>query len=248
LVADKEAALATERRHHKPSFILGSPRHAKYAQLDFNLLRDKTLKKLGLEHDAIVHGFFCQPLTCSGYLATVRIWGEAVKVVSHTKIIYRPHPASNQQQINDIKNIFFECSLDFITLEGGAVEPIIAACTSISNAMSNSNVDAVFINHFSSQLIACPIYLLYNKEVVEFLDVFQSADSIPTVEQGVSLLVRDSTQMVLVLKKSINPKLRERLWLNARKIPNPMEAVHKVKYLLLNPENFLLNNMNNDFV
>lgn len=239
LVADQEAALATKRRHNKQAIILGSPRHAKYAQLDFDLLRERTLIQLGLGVEAIVLGLFCQPIFFQGYLDTIQAWAEAVRSVKHDKIIYRPHPASSSTQVVQVQKILSENNLDFVTIAGGAVEPVIAVCTSLSTVMSNSNVDAVYVNHFASCPMVSPIYLLFNDDVVVFMRGFHNVDSIPTVTQDLALLVREESHLLSVLKQSIDQAVRHKLWFNAREISNPVAAVYKAKDIMVNPEKWV---------
>ncbi len=240
LVADQEAALVTKNRHNKQAIIIGSPRHAKYAQMDFELLRKRTLKQLGLGVEAIVLGLFCQPLFFQGYFDTIQAWAQAVHSIKHDKIIYRPHPASSSTQVEKVQKILSENNLNFVTLTGGAVEPVIAACTSLSTVMSNSNVDAVYINHFATNPMATPIYLLFHDDVVEAMSEYHDVDSIPTVLQDLALLIRDKSDILSVIRESITQSVRDKLWLNARHIPDPVEAVFKVKDLLLNPEPWII--------
>lgn len=233
LVMDTEAKLATDFKHKSSSIVVGSPRHAKYSNLDFKLIREKKLKKLNLSEKSIVHGFFCQPLLCPGYIETIEAWADKVKSISYDKIIYRPHPASPPELVTEIKKIFETRNLNFDILQNENVEQVISVCSTISSGMSNSNLDVAYFNYFSTTSMVVPIYLLFNKELVNFLEKFQKIDSIPTVKQEVSLLVSELSSLSSVMNLAVSFDERERLWANSKKLPNPLVAVETIRKILL---------------
>ena len=237
LVMDDEAKSMTDSKYNISSIVVGSPRHAKYAKLNFDTLKEEMFERLGLCSNSVVHGFFCQPIFCSGYLESVEAWADTVKILRHDKVIYRPHPGSPPQLIEGIEGIFKERALDYIVLNDGDVEGAIVICTSVSSVISNSNLDVAYVNHFSSGPMAVPIYLLYHSEVVKFIMPYQDVDMIPTVRQGLALLIRKELDILSVLKSSTNESTRENVWNNSQCISDPRDALRVVKELLLNSVN-----------
>lgn len=229
LVMDHEAKLVTDCKYNTSSVVVGSTRHAKYSKLNFEVMQKEMLEKLDLNLDSIVHGFFCQPLYCLGYLETVEAWADAVNILPYDRIIYRPHPGSSSEWVSSIEAIFKRRGLRYIILGDVDLEKVIVICTSVSSVMSNSSLDVAYVNHFSLKAMAVPIYLLFNKGVVEYLKKFQAVDELPTVKQGVALLVKDLDSLSLVLGKSVSPSHQDFLWRRAKCLPNPSDSVVSVK-------------------
>lgn len=233
LVMDDEAKLITDHKYNTSSVVVGSPRHVKYSKLNFDMLQKEMYKSLGLSADSIVHGFFCQPLFCPGYLETIEAWADTVKTLRYDRVVYRPHPGSPLQLVESIENILKERDLDYALVKGGDVECVIAVCSTISSAMSNTNLDVAYVNYFSSKAMAVPIYLAFNKELICFLERFQKIDKIPTVKLGVALLVKNYIDLSSTLSAATKPKIRNLVWLKARSLPNPMRSIDNIKALLL---------------
>ena len=147
---DEDAKRNTDKKYGVSATIIGSPRHALYARINFDTLRTETLEQLALNEESVVHGIFCQPLPQAGYLETIEAWAETVKETNHDKIIYRPHPSTSKSLALNIEKILEQRGLDYIILDKANIEQVIVVCTTISSVLSNSNLDVAYVNYFSS--------------------------------------------------------------------------------------------------
>lgn len=240
LTPDNEGSRLTTQRHGVRNFVLGSPRHARYAKFDMVALASQQKTKLGLDAGKQYYGLFCQPLFhIAGYRRTITDWAEAIRELNSVEIVYRPHPASNQAQIDAITSLLREQELEPRLAKGGPIEHALSACAVTTSALSNSNVDAAYINHFAPQPIVVPTYMIYEPDLKDYLDDFQEADAIPAVEQGLASVALSKSALKDTLASAMQPATRQAVWQSARKLPNPVEALERAVDILMRPQSYL---------
>lgn len=240
LTSDEEGARATSERHGVRNLVLGSPRHAKYARRDLAAVRQAEMARLALDPDGCYYGFFCQPLfRFPGYRRTVDNWAQAVRGLGAADVIYRPHPASDPAQVEAITRMFRNAGLEPRLLAGGPIENALLTCSVVTSAMSNSNIDAVYVNHFAPKPIVVPTYMLHQPDVVAYMQDFQDVDRIPAVVQGLARVIRREEDAADVLAGAMGADERELVWQRARAMPDPVEALARTVDILKNPQAYV---------
>lgn len=241
LVSDEVAAEATEARQGVKSLVLGSPRHARYAATDFDELRLEVLNSYRLEEESELIGFFGQPLIhLPGYRATVVAWARAVSQLDlDEQVVYRPHPSSTRTQVEEILRILESFGLAVLCIEGGPIERVITICTIVTSAMSNSNIDAAYVNHYSTAPKATPLYMLTSADVMDYVSEFQDVASIPTVKQGLARQIGPNDDVALEISRARHPAARRSVWQCAQELPDPGDALETAVRILRDPTQVL---------
>ncbi len=238
LVQDEYATKRTKERHSWSSEVVGSPRHACYAEMNFTAIHREMRIRLGCPPDDVLHGFFCQPLDhVDGYIDSIAHWAEAVRATGERKVLYRPHPSSVQEQRERILSLLADFDLVVYLDDQLKVEQIIAACTSVTSTLSNSMLDAVYVNRFSPRLMALPIYMASHPNLIEAMSVFYDFDRLPAVEQGFALCAKNSEQAAMALAQAADRVKRDRFWHSTQSLPSPLGALKKTWDILLHPHN-----------
>ena len=241
LASDAYGEEQTMRRHGARAVAVGSPRHARYAGIDFEALRQHVLGERGLDASLHYPGLFTQPLfELPGYVKTLEAWSSAVaRLAPGTSVIYRPHPACSPRQVALVRDVIAGQGLAPVTISDGPVENAIAACSSIASAISNANFDAVYVNYFARSPKAVPVYLLWERDLAAYLGGMQDLDAMPLVQWGMARSVRHAAGLEAALVETIDPAARTGIWKSASGMPDPVAAVDTVIDMLMRPAVFV---------
>lgn len=227
LAIDAEAASLNFSRFGIRSRIVGSARHAAYANLDIPSIREKVRTKLGVGRNERVVGFFGQALhRLPGYARTIQAFIDALTSIdSQFKLIVRPHPRENDEQREKTRLLFERSGLmPLIDLEG-PVENALIACDVVCSLFSTCTYDAAYLNRFSLKPVAVPVSMLFDEEIEAYCRQHVNFETFPHHCSGTVLSVHERRELESVIRQSLKPEMCEQVWRNAQThLPDPAGA------------------------
>jgi hypothetical protein len=241
LSIDEHGEALTNALHGAVGRAIGSPRHARYSGSNFVEKRRRLLLERDLSPAANYAGLFSQPLLdVPGYGETLRAWAEAVRDDSWpSTVIHRPHPACSNTDLQYIQALLVDCGLTPVVLKDGPVEDAIAVCGLMSSALSNSNFDGAYVNHFASAPITVPHYMVWDASLSDHLSSFHDLDYLPMVRSGTAIATRRIEALPSDIAAARNERVRRDIWQGARQLPDPREALEKIREIVADPEGYL---------
>ncbi|HTO28589.1 MAG TPA: hypothetical protein VL017_08365, partial [Devosia sp.] len=210
LALDVLAQTINLAKHHKPSFIVGSPRHARLANLDLAAERRQIRQQLNTLHGQTVFGWFGQSLHhLSGYRRSLADWIDAVSAMGDCQILYKPHPREDETVRQETSAIFAAAGLPHQTLSGWSIERALLACDVATSILSNCLYDAAYLNHFSAEPLITPIAWLAEPDVREVFDAVVPVMELPYSSAGLALIVQDRSEVANVIPAACKTATRE---------------------------------------
>lgn len=231
---DEKAAELTGSRYQVSTKILGSPKHAHYAKIDFVERRNILRKKLNIKNDEIVIGFFGQALhALVGYGDTLQQWAKAMSELSvPVHAAYRPHPRERAIDVLKTIEIFKKIGLNFTLLTHGESEDSLIVCDVVCSPFSNCSYDASYINYFCDIPFVVPVNLLFNKEVHQYIYKIIHTHQTPYVEMGLALNIEVQSSLKDILEFSISSEGREQVWQASKQLSNPVNSATEALSIL----------------
>jgi len=218
LVLDRMAAEMTWNRHRLPSVVVGSARHAAYADLAPAKRRLDVRRRLGIAADVAVYALFGQALAAlEGYRKTVEAWVEAVQSLPGPRVAaYRSHPRENDDDRRRTLGVIRNAGLDVLSLDGESVEDALLAGDVIGSAFSNCAYDAAYLNFFSEQPLIVPVCLFFEPGVVEYFQRIVRLKEWPYLKSGLVLPVYRREDLSKALAHAAGDDAKRRYWEAAR--------------------------------
>lgn len=227
LAVDDEAATLNFKRFGIHSRVVGSARHAAYADLDIPGIRQRVRASLGIAQDENVIGFFGQALhRLPGYARTVQAFVDALaSIPSSFKLIVRPHPREDQAQREQTQALFLRSGITPIVDLDGPVENALIACNVVCSLFSTCTYDAAYLNRFSAKPVAVPISMLFDPEVETYCRQHVNFETFPYHRSGVVLSIHDVSNLAPLIRQSLEYENCENVWRNAQAhLPDPAAA------------------------
>jgi hypothetical protein len=218
LVLDRMAAEMTWNRHRLPAVVVGSARHAAYADLAPADRRASVRLRLGLAGDVPVYSLFGQALaSLDGYRKTVEAWVEAVKNLPGPRVAaYRSHPRENDEDRRRTLDVIRDAGLDVLSLDGESVEDALLAGDVVGSAFSNCAYDAAYLNFFSGQPLLVPVCLFFEPGVVDYFQRIVRLKEWPYLKSGLVLPVYRHEDLSQALTSAAGDEAKRRYWEAAR--------------------------------
>jgi hypothetical protein len=218
LVLDRMAVEMTWNRHQLPTVVVGSARHAAYAELKPAERRTAIRRRLGIADDVVVLSLFGQALSSlDGYRRTVEAWVDAVKHLGGRRIAaYRPHPRESADDRRRTPAMFREAGIDVVDWENETVEDSLLASDVVGSAFSNCSYDAAYLNFFSESPLIVPVSLFFEPGVVEYFRQLVRLKEWPYLKSGLVLAVYRREELADELARAAGDETRRRYWLAAR--------------------------------
>lgn len=213
-VVDEQAAQLTRSRHGAHAVVVGSPKHARYAELDVPALAARGRALLGLAADRRVVGYFGQPLLAfAGYGRTVEAVAAAfLRTTPDAALLYRPHPREDAASAARTCALFRSAGVEALLTPEGVVETWLASCDVVLAPFSTCCYDALYLNRLAPGPQSASVYLLFDPEVRRYSRWVNGMDVLPPVQEGMALAVTDAAQLDDVLRQAVDPQVRLRLW------------------------------------
>lgn len=227
LAVDEEAAILNFKRFGIRSKVVGSARHAAYADLDIPSIRRRVRVRLGIAPDERVVGFFGQALhRLSGYERTVQAFVDALASIPISfKLIVRPHPREDNEQRGRTQALFERSGIRPVVDLDGPVEDALIACNVVCSLFSSCTYDAAYLNRFSAEPVAIPISMLFDREVETYCRQHVNFETFPYHRSGVVLSVHDVLNLAPLVHQSLEHENCGNVWRNAKKhLPDPAAA------------------------
>lgn len=236
LCIDEDAAQMTKLKHGCATQVVGAPRYASYADVDFGEMKRRARKEIGTPASRVVIGYFGQPL---GFLPGYRDMLEmfAVKLVGlpiEFDFLYRHHPRESVREIDETRQLFTNAS--FSSMKENAdfsVEESLVCCDVVCSPFSLCLFDALFINYFSAQPACMPIAVLCEDSVAKYYnaELGSSVTVRPSIIKSIDTIENiGDTQSIVI--KSLDPVQRRAVWAASKQLPPVNEAARKVVEIL----------------
>jgi hypothetical protein len=227
LAVDDEAADLNAKRFGAHSVVVGSARHAAYADLHIGAIRRDVRAGWGIGGGAKVVGFFGQALhRLPGYKRTVEAFIVALASMAEPfHLIVRPHPREDAEQRGRTEQLFREAGIQPIVDNGGSVENALIACDVVCSLFSTCTYDTAYLNRYSAVPVAVPISMLFDAEIASYCRQHVNFETFPYHRAGVVLSVHEPGELVGTLGQALQRSHLERIWRNAHDhLPDPGKA------------------------
>lgn len=231
LVLDEHAAQQTAARHGTPTRVVGSPRHGEYAGFDSAAARQRVRERFVGRSPAAYIGLFGQPLhRLGGYRRTIEAWmAEVESLPAPVRVIYRPHPREDAQQVRTTVDWLEALRVEHVTLRDGPPEAALAACDVACTVFSNCAYDAAYLNYFSAQPLVSPLLMLFDEELLGVLACAGDYRRLPYIARGLTLPVWRREGLGPALRLAAQGPYRQQLWDAARTVlHDPRLAVTRI--------------------
>lgn len=234
LVLDDIAADLTHRRVTAGVCIVGSPKHAHYAALDYHGERRAYRSRHGLDEYMRVVGFFGQDLMhLQGYRQMLGALADTLGALDAATLIYRPHPRESDASIARTLAYFREREVSVGLSEAGDVTHALCGVDVAMSCFSSVGLDAAYMMRVTGHGPAI-LYADYPEDVRAFWKQSSRMDGLPPVEQGYAFHVEREEELLSVLRQSCyeQEQVKQR-HLIATQLPHPEEALKMAQAYLL---------------
>lgn len=235
LALDRFAQAINSVKHGKPSFIVGSPRHARFADLDIAGERSRIRCQLETADQQVVFGWFGQSLHhLPGYRRSLADWIEAVAAKGNCQVLYKPHPRENEAARRETSALFTTAGLPHQVLSGWSIEQALLACDVATSILSNCLYDAAYLNYFSAAPLITPMAWLQESDVRTVFDAVVPIDDLPYASADLALIVDNRTDWQDIVASAAQIGTRHWLWQAARaNLSDPRQATDRVAAAIL---------------
>lgn len=227
---DGEGVRLSHERHQISAVAVGSPRHAAYATMDAQKIRQTVRYRLGIAPDETVMGFFGQALHgIEGYRRSLEAWADAAASLPlPCVIIYRPHPRESPEDINWSLKRLSEFGRRCVVADYEDVEHSLLACDVVCSAFSNCTYDVAYLNYFSPVPLATPVALFFDAGIVEYFHRMVRLAEFPYLKAGLVLPVKDVKDLAGALASAATSQTKMRMWTSARELADPAASPDRV--------------------
>lgn len=229
-VLDNEAAEITKKRVKARVIVSGMPKYDAYAEFDILAFRDSGRRSLAVGADEILISFFAQPLTNTpGYSQSIRSVIEcAAGVGDGTHFMLRPHPKDSFASIEEARELATARGMICSIVEGGAVEPVLAASDIVISAYSMCCYDSIVMGACAPKPLNAAVYFLTGPVWRTYCESTR-LDDLPPVRAGVALLARSESELRAQIAAAGRPRYREEIWERIRSaVPRPGGAARRI--------------------
>jgi hypothetical protein len=229
LAIDEQAAERNQARFGDPGIVVGSARHAAYAELDILDARARMRNKIGTDAGAVIVGFFGQALhSLPGYRRTITEFISAALTIE-AAFLLRPHPRETAEQRLETERLFAGSGLNVTVDSSPEVESALAACDVVVSLFSICTFDASYLNRFSTQPIAVPMSLLFDDEIAAYCRQHGSYIDFSHHTQGLVTPVYQAAALADTLRDAVTTEARRQAWARAHLyLPDPVQAPRRV--------------------
>jgi hypothetical protein len=226
---DLQASERNAERYDVPTVVVGSPRHAAYAELDITAIRSRARAMIGAGDATRVVGFFGQALhSLPGYQRTIEQFIAAAEGME-AMFLLRPHPRESPEQRRQTEELFAARGLAVALDNSREVESALAACDVVVSLFSICTFDASYLNRFSPGPVALPMSLLFDGEIAAYCRQHGNYIDFSHHTLGLVRPVYDVRKLGSALRDATTPQARHDAWERAhRYLPDPAQAATRV--------------------
>jgi hypothetical protein len=217
LVLDEAAAKLTRAAHDTECVVVGSTRHAEYAGLDIQKLRQSARARIGSSGRPVI-GWFGQALHhLPGYAKSIADWSHSVREFPvAADVIYKPHPRESEEQRRRALETM-QVSLPRVHfLEAWPIEDALLLCDCVCAVMSNCLYDAAYLNFHSTQPLVTPVAMLHSVELHNDLSSKISFESLPYVTLGLAQVALPGSDLSAQLFAALGDDDKRHCWQAAK--------------------------------
>ncbi len=209
LVMDEYAVDLTASRWGVKAEAIGSPKHARYAELDIPAMRNSARLELSVNLSRPLIGFFGQPPSVPGHEDA---FGDLLKALTDFEpspvLVLREHPKAAQNRKEHMA-MAAGLGLDVRdTTDRGLPEDWLAACDVVVTPFSLCGLDHAYLSRYSPEPLGTVLYLNTNHEIRAFIREACAMDCFPTVKQGLGRVADDPAGLREALAELLSPEAR----------------------------------------
>ncbi len=222
LVLDDAAANISQNRHSIRSIVVGSPKHQRFVEINFEILRRNSGREYKDRSTKKIIGFFGQSLhKVNGYNRTLEQFSKAISAIPDIICLYRPHPLEASHERDRTISILTKYNTDMVVAKNQPVEETIAACDLTCSAYSNCLYDAAFINHLSPTPITVPVMLLFDEEIIEQYRTYVGTEDLPYRSSAIAQIASNPATLRSDLQLALTQSVKQKVWQSAKTALEP---------------------------
>lgn len=203
-VIDDLAAQLTLLRTNSAVHVIGSPKHAQYADIDFASLRNKGRRSIGTHPDTQVIGFFGQDLLhLAGYCQVLRDIGTIVSQNHGLILFYKPHPRETQISSAQTLALFRSVGVNPLLVENDSVETLLASADVVLSCFSTVALDAAYMMCNRESPAVSIVCADYPGDVSDYWQPATGLSAFPLVSEGIALPANDLHSLEAAINKGL---------------------------------------------
>ncbi len=210
-VIDNLAAKITRQRVGASIHVVGSPKHARYKELDFEQLRENGRRLVSASLTTKLITFFGQDLLfLEGYKKVLQDVGAVVCEIEEAMFVYKPHPREKQASIEATLGILRDVGANPILLKDAAPELVTASSDLVLSCFSTIALDAAYMMSSSKATAVSIVCCDYPEDVSSYWRPATGLSEFPLVSEGLALAAQDIETLRDSIQKGLNDSERER--------------------------------------
>ncbi|MDP3871359.1 MAG: hypothetical protein Q8Q80_01735 [Methyloversatilis sp.] len=234
LVIDTLAARLTEARTSATAHVIGSLKHARYRECDFQSFRRRGREALGLGMQAMTIGYFGQDiLHLPGYHHVLRDIGHLAARMGDVSLFYKPHPRESTESSSRTISLLRGAGARPITVKNMEIEIAIAAADIVVSCFSTVGLDAAYMMCAADSPAVSIICADYPADVSGFWRSATGLTAFPLVTDGIALPAVDRQTLEVAIRTGLTNAERKRQADRSRMIFGNLDDPVKDAYELI---------------
>ncbi len=236
-VIDDLAAQLTKQKTTSTAHVIGSPKHARYADTDFWALRNTSHAELGVGRSCKVIGFFGQDLAfLPGYQQVIIDIGSLAAENPDVVLLYKPHPKEKQASIDNTMDLLRRCGGDPILSSRSSSEWVVASVDIVLSCFSTIALDAAYMMCAKHSPAVSIVFADYPEDVRQYWQPACGLPAFPLVMEGIALSAKDRCELSRCIQLGLTKtererqqkKCQDRLVLEQASIPNTLKLIRTI--------------------
>jgi hypothetical protein len=210
------ASLTLQRADVKP-IVVGSLRHANYAELDPCALRNDGRRLLGGGNTNLI-GFYGQPAWhLPGYQRTLEQFADSLKALPcGVTLVYRPHPKESASDRAKTHSILNGRGVPFVADPAPSVEMSLCAMDLVVVCYSSCGIDQVYLQRQALSPLNVSLFLMFENDIRANYLTECGVEAPPEIREGLTLGLTDELSsprtLVDAVTSALAPEAKERAW------------------------------------
>jgi hypothetical protein len=232
-VLDETAAKITTASTGADCHVIGSPKHVRFLNLDYEEQRDKFRKSAALGRTDKVVCLFGQALhAIPGHMTVLADLSAALSSTGDVRLVYKPHPLEDQASLASTLSTFADLGHGQAKVVDGPIEPILAGIDVALSCFSTVGLDAAYMTRTLGYGPAV-IYADYPSDITAYWQNESGLTILPPVHDGYALEAKDRDSLATCLRDGFTPDVREQLYRQVHNtLPDPGTAIERaVSYI-----------------
>jgi hypothetical protein len=225
-VLDETAAEITRAATNANCHVIGSLKHARFLDIDYENERNSFRQSLMLaEHEKVVCLFGQALQSLPGHRVMLNNLVDAILKSNGVRLIYKPHPLEDEAAIVATTNLIAERTHAPIPVVAGPIDPVLAGADIALSCFSTIGIDAAYLARAQGKGPVV-VYADYPADITAYWQNESGLKILPPVHDGYALEAKDSGSLAKCLNDSFKPEVRTRLIDRIKEVlPDPKTAI-----------------------